>query len=100
MSVSHLFHELNELGRLARSLVVVNELLQVVRMHDDVQTRDVGQSDLISLQTGDVHLLPGGDRVGLGGRVDGLAELVHVDVAQSQLGVVVDVREEDLGCLE
>mmetsp|Transcript_36899 Transcript_36899/g.63699 ORF Transcript_36899/g.63699 Transcript_36899/m.63699 type:complete len:420 (-) Transcript_36899:2862-4121(-) len=95
-----LLHQLHELGGAASTLVVADELLQVIRVHDDVQTADVGQAELLGTQTSEVHFLPGGGAVGLGGSIHGLAVLLQVDVAEGQLGVVVDVNEQQLRGLE
>ena len=96
----HLLHELHELCTLARSLVVTDQIFEVVRVHDNVQTADIRQSDFVGSQAGEAHFLPGVDAVGLGGCVHCLSVLLQVDVAEGELGVVVDVDEEDLGRFE
>lgn len=94
-----LLQQLHQLRGVARALVVRDELLQVVRVHDDVQAADGRQPELPHLDARHVHLLPRGDGVGLLRRVHRLAVLVQVDEAERQLGVVVDVGEEELSRL-
>lgn len=45
------------------------------------------------------HLLPGVDSISLGGSIHGFTELPKVHQAQSKLGVVVDVLEQQAGRL-
>lgn len=92
----HLFHELHELCALARPLVVSDEVFEVVGVHDDVQTADVRQSDLVSPQARETDLLPRVHAVGLSGSVHCLSELLQVHVAKSEFGVVVDVDKQNL----
>ena len=53
----------------------------MVRMHDDVQTTNVGQSDLIGTETSQAYLLPTGDAIRFRGSVHCLSVLLEVDVA-------------------
>mmetsp|Transcript_20034 Transcript_20034/g.67858 ORF Transcript_20034/g.67858 Transcript_20034/m.67858 type:complete len:315 (+) Transcript_20034:1372-2316(+) len=91
-----LLHELDKLRRLALALVQQHELLEVVRVHDDLQARDSGEAVLARGHASRVHLLPRRHGVGLLRRLHRLAVLLQVDVAQRQLGVVVHGREEEL----
>mmetsp|Transcript_3295 Transcript_3295/g.10326 ORF Transcript_3295/g.10326 Transcript_3295/m.10326 type:complete len:1450 (+) Transcript_3295:864-5213(+) len=94
-----LLQQADELLPVAVPLVVVDELLQVVGRHDDVQAADLGQLELGGGHAGGVDLLPGAHAVGLARRVDGGAEVAQLDVAGGQLGVVADAVEQDAGRL-
>jgi hypothetical protein len=99
-SKMHLFEQLHELDTLSRSLVVSNKVLEVVWVHDNVQTAYVGEADLVCLETSQAHFLPRGHTVCLGGRLHCFSVLLQVDVAEGELRVVVDVDEQDLRSLE
>lgn len=100
MSKLHLFEQLHKLDTLSCSLIVPDKILEVVWVHDDVQTAYVGEADLVCFETSQAHFLPRRHAVGLGGRFDCFSVLLQVDVAEGELGVVVDVDKQDLGSLE
>ena len=99
-SMLHLFEQLHELDTLPCSLIVSNKVLEVVWVHDDVQTAYVGETDLVCLETRQAHFLPCRHTVCLCGRLHCFSVLLQVDVAEGELGVVVDVDEQDLRSLE
>lgn len=96
----YLFEQLHELCALAGPLVVADEILEVVRVDDNMQPAYVRKTDLVCFETRKAYFLPGGDTVCLGCCLHRFSVLLQVNVAKSQLGVVVDVYEEDLRSLE
>mmetsp|Transcript_3712 Transcript_3712/g.9309 ORF Transcript_3712/g.9309 Transcript_3712/m.9309 type:complete len:463 (+) Transcript_3712:1267-2655(+) len=86
----------DELLEVAVLLVLRGKVLQVVRVHDDVHTRDLGAPELLRLHARDVDLPPGLRVVGLFGCLDGLGELAQLHEARSELGVVRDRLVQDL----
>ena len=77
-------------------LVLRDQLLEVVRVHDDVHARELGAAVLLRLDARNVHLLPGPRVVGLLRRVDGRGVLLQLHVAGGELRVVRDGGVEDL----
>mmetsp|Transcript_37454 Transcript_37454/g.84891 ORF Transcript_37454/g.84891 Transcript_37454/m.84891 type:complete len:394 (+) Transcript_37454:1675-2856(+) len=73
-----------------------DQLLQLVRVDDDVQRADLGESELLGLDARSVDLLPCAGRVCLARRVNGGLELVEVDQAGCEAREVGDGVEEDL----
>ena len=49
-------HEGDELIKVAEVLVVVDEILEFVGMDNDVEATDLGQSELLSIHTGETDL--------------------------------------------
>mmetsp|Transcript_49882 Transcript_49882/g.106893 ORF Transcript_49882/g.106893 Transcript_49882/m.106893 type:complete len:672 (-) Transcript_49882:2191-4206(-) len=80
-------------------LVLSDELLQMVRVHDDVHASDLCASELLGLDASNVHLLPCLGVVSLPCRFDGLGVLAQVHVARGELRIVGDGSVEDLGGL-
>jgi hypothetical protein len=99
-SKSHLFEQLHELDTLPCSLIVPDKVLEVIWVDDDVQTAYVGEADLVRLETRQAYFLPRGHTVCLGSRLHCFSVLLQVDVAEGELGVIVDVDEQDLRSLE
>mmetsp|Transcript_27593 Transcript_27593/g.79608 ORF Transcript_27593/g.79608 Transcript_27593/m.79608 type:complete len:1497 (-) Transcript_27593:110-4600(-) len=97
LETKSLLEQRDEVGEVAKVGVVRNNLIDVVGVLDDLKTASSSKTELLSAKAGKANLLPGGNIVGLGSSGDGLAVLLEVDVAQSELGVVVDAGEEDLG---
>mmetsp|Transcript_7994 Transcript_7994/g.24161 ORF Transcript_7994/g.24161 Transcript_7994/m.24161 type:complete len:827 (-) Transcript_7994:2764-5244(-) len=87
--------KLDELLEVAVLLVLRGKVLQVVRVHDDVHTRDLGAAELFRLHARDVDLPPGLRVVGLFGCLDGLGELAKLHEARGELGVVRDRLVQD-----
>lgn len=93
---------LNEVGQffpVAILLVVGNNILQMIRMHNNVWTSNTSQSELLSLHTSEGDLLPGLWSVSLLGSLEGSLELSQMDQARGQLGVVSETFEQDLSSL-
>ena len=74
---------------------MTDQVQQVIVVHDDVQTAHLSQTELLGIHAGEAHGLPCGDGVGLARGVHSLLVETQLHQAQSQLGVVVDVVEED-----
>mmetsp|Transcript_16772 Transcript_16772/g.31487 ORF Transcript_16772/g.31487 Transcript_16772/m.31487 type:complete len:372 (-) Transcript_16772:2906-4021(-) len=72
----------------------------MIRLHNDVKTTNVGQTEFLRAHASHIHILPGGNGVSLGGGIDSLTVLLQVHEAQGQLGIVVNIAEQNLGCLE
>mmetsp|Transcript_53199 Transcript_53199/g.78974 ORF Transcript_53199/g.78974 Transcript_53199/m.78974 type:complete len:423 (+) Transcript_53199:745-2013(+) len=93
------FQEHDEFLVVAKTFVSEDELVQVIGLDDDVQTRNAGEVEFLVLHAGLVDLLPGEDTVGLLGGVDSILELGQGEVARGEALVVADVGEQQLGCL-
>mmetsp|Transcript_71220 Transcript_71220/g.201809 ORF Transcript_71220/g.201809 Transcript_71220/m.201809 type:complete len:370 (+) Transcript_71220:939-2048(+) len=88
--------EADKLLEVAPLLVVRDELLQMVGVHDDVHAGDLGAAELLRLDARDVDLLPGLRVVGLLRRLHGLGVLAQHHVAGGELGVVRNRLVQDL----
>mmetsp|Transcript_20370 Transcript_20370/g.72036 ORF Transcript_20370/g.72036 Transcript_20370/m.72036 type:complete len:1359 (-) Transcript_20370:1324-5400(-) len=95
-----LLQQLDHLLEVAEALVQRDQLLQVVRVHDDVQAADLREAELARLDARRVHHLPRARRRRLAGRVHGVAEGSQPHVARRQLGVGVDAVEQHARRLE
>mmetsp|Transcript_9398 Transcript_9398/g.24460 ORF Transcript_9398/g.24460 Transcript_9398/m.24460 type:complete len:202 (-) Transcript_9398:565-1170(-) len=81
-------------------LVLGDQLLQVVRMHDDVHGGNLCTTELLRLHAGNVDLLPGLGVARLLGRLNSLRVLAELDEARGELRVVRDGLVEDFCRLE
>eukprot|EP00965_Chrysotila_dentata_P203647 6181855-Pleurochrysis_carterae.AAC.1 len=86
----------SHLVKVAVLLVAADELLELVRVDDDVQRANLRQPKLLVLDARGVHLLPRAGRVGLARGVDGRLVLVEVHQAGGEARKVGDGGEEDL----
>jgi hypothetical protein len=74
-------------------LVVDNDLFEMVRVDDDVQTCDTRQAELLRIHTRETEFLPGLGTVGFLGGVNGLLVLSEADQTRGDLGVVLHIDE-------
>mmetsp|Transcript_49881 Transcript_49881/g.106887 ORF Transcript_49881/g.106887 Transcript_49881/m.106887 type:complete len:232 (-) Transcript_49881:3532-4227(-) len=88
--------EADELLKVAMLLVLGDQLLQVVRVHNDVHAGNLRAAELLSLHASDVNLLPGLGVVGLACRLNCLGVFTELDMARGELRVVGDRLVEDL----
>ena len=91
------FQQLNELLEVAAVLVVVDELLQLVRMHHNVQPTHLGQAELLVVHTCEAHLFPCLGGVGFTRPVHGSLVLAQVDQRDGQPGEVGYIVVQELG---
>lgn len=75
--------------------VVVDEVVEVIHEDDDMNTASLREAELLSVDAGVAHRLPGRDGVGLASSVHRLLELVQVYIAERKLAVVIDVLVQD-----
>jgi len=80
----------------AKLLVECDEVLEVIRVDDDVLTAECCHAELLGSDTGEVHSLPDAGYVSLLGGLEGQLVLLQVDVGLSQLLVIADALVEDL----
>ena len=78
-------------------LVVVDELLQLISVHHNVEAAHLGQPELLAVHAGEAHLLPGAGAVGLAGPVHGGLVLAQVHQCGGQPAKVGHVVVEQLG---
>mmetsp|Transcript_2450 Transcript_2450/g.6170 ORF Transcript_2450/g.6170 Transcript_2450/m.6170 type:complete len:320 (-) Transcript_2450:3540-4499(-) len=88
-------HERDKLLKVALRLVVAADLLEVVRVDNDVERAQLRQPELALVHARKAHLLPRARAVGLARRVHGRLELAQVHQRAGQPAVVGDAREED-----
>mmetsp|Transcript_102832 Transcript_102832/g.290759 ORF Transcript_102832/g.290759 Transcript_102832/m.290759 type:complete len:976 (+) Transcript_102832:1169-4096(+) len=89
----------DELLEVAVVLVLGDQLLQVICVHNDVHARNLRATELLRLHASHVDLLPGLGVVGLPGGLHGRGVLAELHVAGGQPGIVRDRLVEDLGRL-
>ncbi|GKT40436.1 uncharacterized protein ColSpa_00617 [Colletotrichum spaethianum] len=94
-----LLQQANKLIEVAVALILLDEGLQLLSIDDEVETADLGKTELLLLHAGLVDLLPDLNVVGLTGALDSSLVLLEVDEGGSQLGPVGDAGVEDLGGL-
>lgn len=94
-----LLEQRDELVEVAAVLVVVDELVELVGVHDDVQAAHLREAELLLVDAGEADLLPGLGRVGLASRVDGAGEVAEAHERDGELRVVAHVVVKDLGRL-
>mmetsp|Transcript_33252 Transcript_33252/g.72654 ORF Transcript_33252/g.72654 Transcript_33252/m.72654 type:complete len:226 (-) Transcript_33252:2344-3021(-) len=80
--------------------VVHNELLQVIRVDNNVHTGHLGHAELVGGYTCGVHLLPSLRVVGLLRGVNSKLKLSQLNEARRKPSIVGDGLEQDLSCLE
>mmetsp|Transcript_108987 Transcript_108987/g.351891 ORF Transcript_108987/g.351891 Transcript_108987/m.351891 type:complete len:1017 (-) Transcript_108987:616-3666(-) len=91
--------EADELLEVTVVLVLRDQLLQVIWVHDDVHARDLRATELLRLHARNVDLLPRLGVVGLASSLHSLGVLTQLHMARGQLGVVGDGLVQDLGRL-
>mmetsp|Transcript_29787 Transcript_29787/g.50046 ORF Transcript_29787/g.50046 Transcript_29787/m.50046 type:complete len:229 (+) Transcript_29787:1442-2128(+) len=92
-------HKRKQRLKLAVVLVELADLLQLVRLHDDVEAAQLGQPELALLHARKAHLLPCARAIGLAGGLNRLLELVQADQRGGQAPPGADARVQDLGRL-
>mmetsp|Transcript_30633 Transcript_30633/g.49145 ORF Transcript_30633/g.49145 Transcript_30633/m.49145 type:complete len:261 (-) Transcript_30633:689-1471(-) len=88
--------ERNKLLERARRLILRNELVEVVRVDNDVHRAHLCTAELLSLDASAVHLLPSLRVVRLLRGLNSLGILTELNVACSELGVGGDGQVENL----
>lgn len=93
------FQERDELLKVASVLVVVDELLQFISVHHNVQAAHLGQAELLIIHASEADLLPSACAVGFAGAVHGSLVLAQVHQCDGQTSKVGDVVVQQLGGL-
>eukprot|EP00128_Syssomonas_multiformis_P005980 Colp12_sorted_trinity150504_noHs@23513 len=91
--------ERDKLIKVAASLIVVDKLLKLVSVDNNVETANLGKAELLSVNAGIAHTLPGLGAVGLAGAVNGSLVLTEEHESGGELGEVRDVVVQKLGSL-
>mmetsp|Transcript_41540 Transcript_41540/g.125895 ORF Transcript_41540/g.125895 Transcript_41540/m.125895 type:complete len:264 (+) Transcript_41540:931-1722(+) len=92
-----LLKEGHEVWKVSKIRVVSDNLVNMIRILNDLQTTSRCKAEFPSTQTSKANMLPRGHVVRFGCSCHSLTVLLKMDVTQSKLGVVVDVCKEDLG---
>mmetsp|Transcript_18353 Transcript_18353/g.25461 ORF Transcript_18353/g.25461 Transcript_18353/m.25461 type:complete len:315 (-) Transcript_18353:459-1403(-) len=94
-----LLEKRNNVSEVTEIRIVSYDFINVVGVLDNFKTTLSCQPEFFSTKTCEADLLPGGNIVGLACSSNGLSVFIEVDVTESQLGIVVDIGEQDLGSL-
>lgn len=78
-------------------LVVVDQFLQLISMHHNMETAHLGQPELLSIHTSKAHLFPSAGAVGLASTIHSSLVLAKVHKSGSQATKVGDVVVKQLG---
>ena len=89
-----------ELLEVAAILVVVDQVLELVGVHDYVEAAHLRQAELAVLDAREAHLLPRLGAVGLARALHRALVVLHVAESDGELGVVAHVVVEYLGGVE
>ena len=89
----------DKLIKVTVALILADEGLQLLGVHNQVQTANLGQTELLLVNAGLVDLLPDLDAVGLAGTLHSSLVVLEVHQGGCKLGPVRDAGEEDLGSL-
>lgn len=92
------FEQRDHFVLISELLVILRELFEVIRVDDDVETRDGGEFKLSSFNASHSEFLPSLGSVGFLGSVDSLLELFKSDEAGGDFSVVLGRDEEELSC--
>lgn len=80
--------KVDEFLEVAAVLVVVDEVLELVGVHDDVQAAHLRQAELAAVHARETHLFPGASRVRFAGAVHCPLELLQVHQSDRQTSKV------------
>ena len=85
-----------DLVEVAAREVKLDDRLQLIRLHDDIEAAQLRQAELLLLHAAEAHLLPGAHRVGAPRGVHRGLELVQLDERARQAPPVGRLREKQL----
>lgn len=88
--------QIDELLVVAVLLVVVNEGFEVVGLHDDLQTSDAGQSELLASHASKSNFFPDLGDICFLSCIEGLLEFSEVDKSRGEHLIVANRGVEDL----
>lgn len=89
------FKERNEFLPVSESLVVLDELFEVVRKDNNLLTAKTGHTEFLCTNTSEAYSFPNSGYISLSGSIISSLVFLEHDVSLSELLVVVDALEED-----
>lgn len=91
-----LFKKCNELIKVTVLLILLDETLKFLSIHNQVQTTNLGKSELLLVNTSSIDLLPDLDVVCLTGTFNSSLVILEMNQGGRKLGPVRDAGKEDL----
>mmetsp|Transcript_5826 Transcript_5826/g.17846 ORF Transcript_5826/g.17846 Transcript_5826/m.17846 type:complete len:596 (+) Transcript_5826:1048-2835(+) len=97
LHVDTLLEQLDDLLKVATTLVLCDQIVDLITVLNDAQTTDRRKTELFSLYTAVAHFLPGSRAVRLPGSIDSVLKVLKSDVGGCKTRIVADRHVQELG---
>lgn len=84
------FKQRNQLVKVTVALILLDQVLQLISMHDEVKTANLCQAEFFLRNAGFINLFPDLDAVGLASALDSRLVVFQVHKRRGKLGPVRD----------